>query len=87
MVIFLYNLKKFQNFLTKLAVTFFLNISEKSFFTFLESMNLPLSRKYKMSSAFFHFGEKFLLKNVPLQQNNTFSKSFATEKHCVPFKN
>ncbi len=31
MVIFLYNLKKFQIFFTKMSVTFFLNISEKSF--------------------------------------------------------
>ncbi len=87
MVIFLYNLKKFQIFLTKLAVTFFSEYFWKKFFTFLESMNLPLCRKYKMSSTFFHFGEKFLFKNVPPKQNDTFFKSFPTEKQCVSIKN
>jgi hypothetical protein len=39
-----------------------------------------------MSSTFFHYGEQFLLKNVPLKQNNTFSKLFATENNAYLLK-
>ncbi len=82
--IFPIQLEKIPIFVTNIGVTSFLNISEKSFFTFLESLNLPLFRKYKMSSTFFHFREKFLLKNVPLKQNNTFSKSLQLKnKNCL----
>ena len=52
---------------------FFLNISEKSYLHYWKA------RKYKMLFTFFHFGEKFLFKNVSLKQNNTFTKSFATK--------
>ena len=77
----------FKSWWPQLYLTKIPNYGFSQFFTFLENLNLPLSRKYKMSSTFFHFREKFLLKNVPLKQNNNFSKSFATEKHCVPIKN
>ncbi len=80
-------LEKVPNFFYKIERNFFSEYFWKKFFTFLENLNLPLSRKYKMSSTFFHFGEKFQLKNVPFKQNNTFFKSFATEKQCVPIKN
>ena len=80
-------LEKVSIFFYKNERNFFSEHFWKKFFTFLESLNLPLSRKYKMSSTFFHFGEKFQLKNVPLKQNNTFFKSFATKKQCVPIQN
>ena len=79
--------EKVPIFFHKIEHNFFSEYFWKKFFTFLENLNIPLSRKYKMSSTFFHFGEKFMLKNVPLKQNNTFSKSFATEKQCVHIKN
>ncbi len=75
-------LEKIPIFFTKMSVTFFRIFLKKVFYILGK-----LSRKYKMSSTFFHFGEKLLLKNVPLKQNNTFSKSFATEKLCVLIKN
>ena len=79
-------LEKVPNFFYKIERNFFSEYFWNKFFTFLESLNLPLSRKYKMPSTFFHFGEKSLLKNVPLKQNNTFPNHWQLKNNLFLLK-